>query len=133
MKEDKLYAEKNGMDVTKILLYKKTLAKFTSIISKVVRNFYSFWIELNLLDPNIIRLISIGKEISNLSKRIEHIYQLLQKLNPNNFKTMELYGNLLQNILGDTVKGEKTLEAAFMLRKKLKIAKNVKLSLLKEF
>ena len=63
-------------------------------------------------NTDVNKLHHLGKEITTHIHKSSELFKLLNELNPNNVKGLQLYGNFLRLVLNDESEGKDILERA---------------------
>lgn len=83
---------------------------FFRLMQKVSTSFTlhkSFWTELGSVRPQVNELQRIGGEITANSESCKTLYREICLLNPNHYKTLELYANYTKYVLNDKEESQK--------------------------
>lgn len=123
IEEDTRNSESKGMDINTMVLYQNKFIEFVNDIEKSVEFHLEFWRELLEELPDIKKLQNLGTRLTNQAESSTLKYQQLMAINPNNIKTLQVYGNFLKDIVNDEQQGNSILEKAEFIEKNSKINK----------
>ena len=84
------------------------MIKFEEKLVDISNLYIKFWRELQEDNPESAKLITMGYKISELQFAIQEIYQQLEKMNFNNLKIHQIYGNYASFVLHDNQEGVNT-------------------------
>lgn len=109
----------NGMDVNQMVLFQNNYVKFTGTIEKAVKLHHEFWKELLEESPDIKKLENLGSSITRIVEDSKKQYDVLNELNPNHQKCLEMYGKFLKDVVNDDTSGQRILERAEKVSRQL--------------
>ena len=112
IEEDMKSTESKGVDITSIVKFQGVFVQFTHVIEKCTSLHLDFWRELLDANTDVNKLHHLGKEITTHINKSQELFKLLNELNPNNVKGLQLYGNFLRLVLNDESEGKDILERA---------------------
>ncbi|CAD8062066.1 unnamed protein product [Paramecium sonneborni] len=78
-----------------------------------------FWIELKEDQPDLRKLNVLGQRINKTTNMINESYVKMQKINPNIFQTIRVYGLFLIFVTNDKLKGRQFLRLAKQVQQSL--------------
>jgi PAS domain S-box-containing protein len=105
------------LDVNQIVSFEKNFVKFNINIEKAVRLHYEFWTELTEDNPNIEKLETLGSNIIRTVEEAKRLFEVLNEINPNHYKCLDLFGRFLKDISNDDTNGQRIIERAEKLQK----------------
>lgn len=118
LKENELRKrETSGLDIAYILKFHTEYFELTDIIAQSVDLHKKFWVELNESKPIIAKLQNIGSRITENLDKCRLVYKSINQMNPNHFKTLNLYGNYTKYVLNDKEESVKLLSKASYIQK----------------
>ena len=92
-----------------MIIFENIFAKLNKEIEKSANDHIEFWSHLDsqMIDLNVLH--KLGLNIISNTKRINDVWGLLKRINPNYPKALQLYGNYLIQIKNDNIEGEEFL------------------------
>lgn len=123
-REDKVFAEHNGMNVTQIVSFHSLLGKFKKDLEKIGSMFLKFWEELESGTPTITHLLEISGFLGTSTRELALDFDKLRQISPNNIKTLRYYGNFKAKIQMNELESRKFLEQASHNSRNLALTKN---------
>ena len=123
-KDDYIFAEQNGMNVTQIFNFHTQLTEFRASLEHIAESYSIFWHELQAIHPSLFELYSYGKKTVNLMNKSTESYTKLNAMNPSNQKALSFSGIFKYNVLLQETEGTKLLELATENLKASQEAKN---------
>jgi PAS domain S-box-containing protein len=109
----------NGMDVNQMVLFQNNYVKFTGTVEKAVKLHHEFWKELLEESPDIKKLESLGSSITRIVEDSKKQFDVLNELNPNHQKCLELYGKFLKDVVNDDTNGQRIVDRAEKVSRQL--------------
>jgi hypothetical protein len=93
--------ETKGIDVNIIVHFQNKYVIFQNAIERSVGLHLEFWRELLEENPDIQKLQSLGNKITNTVEETNDLFKILNEMNSNHIKCLELYGFFLKEIVND--------------------------------
>ena len=92
-----------------MIIFENIFAKLNKEIEKSANDHIEFWSHLDsqMIDLNVLH--KLGLNIISNTKRINDVWGLLKRINPNYPKALQLYRNYLIQIKNDNIEGEEFL------------------------
>eukprot|EP00331_Platyophrya_macrostoma_P019490 CAMPEP_0176470080 /NCGR_PEP_ID=MMETSP0127-20121128/40245_1 /TAXON_ID=938130 /ORGANISM="Platyophrya macrostoma, Strain WH" /LENGTH=784 /DNA_ID=CAMNT_0017864311 /DNA_START=1009 /DNA_END=3359 /DNA_ORIENTATION=- len=115
--------ESKGMDVNIIVHFQNKFVLFQNFIEKAVNYHLDFWRELLEDSPDIQKLQNLGSKITNQVEVTRTQFKVLNEMNPNHIKCLQIYGNFLKDIVNDDQEGQRILEKAEYVDKNAMMSK----------
>lgn len=116
-------SEAKGLDLNIIITYQNKFIDFVNNIEKAVNFHLDFWRELLEENPDIEKLQNLGSRLTHQVDISSENFQKLVQINPNNVRTMQIYGNFLREIINDDHQGKVLLDKAESIEKNANIAR----------
>ena len=118
MQENDQRAQENkGIDVNMMVIFQNKFVTFLGSIEKSVTLHMEFWRELLEENPDIQKLQSLGSKITNTVESTNDFFKVLNDMNPNHIKCLQIYGKFLKEIVNDDVEGQRILEKSDYISK----------------
>jgi len=113
MEEDEIRNTNNKeLDVKLLVQFQDQYVTLQSEIHKAVNQQLEFWRELEQINPNVQKLLSLGSKITAQADIVKTQYSKLHEINSNNLKMLNMYGNFLKDIMNETFESQRILEKA---------------------
>lgn len=109
--------ETTGLNVPHVLKFQSTFFNLCRKVAESVDYHHQFWEELKQPRPVIKKIQNIGSKITNNLDECRKIYEAISEINPNHFKTLNIFGNFIEFILNDEEESKKLLSKAEYINK----------------
>lgn len=88
--------QNKSVDVNSIVHFENRYVLFSKAVSESVDLHLKFWQELLEDNPDIQKLQAVGSKISYSIEEVEKQFKKLVKINPNNIRSLDIYGHYLK-------------------------------------